>query len=184
MAATNSVGGAAIRTNRAGRYALVVVRGGHFEDSRGDLIILTKHFDFGWQSIADMYTNCDFVALIASESERMDLLHAVDGIHTTKGPCPPAGSRVDRGPRSDVEAIRSIDPAAFVVSVWVADAYALAELPGAQRLYRREGGRWVRIGGGGGSMIGEDLKHYGVPRSDWCTLLPYDAGCPGAADHL
>jgi hypothetical protein len=177
IAATNSVGGKAIQTNLAGRYALVVVRGGHFEDSVGDLVILTKHFSFGWQSIADVYTNCDVVEMIASESERLDLLHNVHGIHTTKGPCPAAGSVVDDGPRADVEAIRASDPAAFVETVRVAQAYALAALPDAQHLYRREADRWVRIAGGGGSLAGEDLKQYGVPRSDWCTLLPYDAGC-------
>jgi hypothetical protein len=179
-AATKSVGGTAIRTNQDGRFALVLVRGGSVEDSTGDVLILTEHFGFGWQSIIDLYYACDLQAYVRSQRARDVLL---DGVHTTvdahrdPGPCEQPGDGLDRGAASDIEAIRKHQVAAFVPSVVVAGDFALAERGGGQTLYRRRDGRWVGIAGGGGSMDVDDLASYGVPTPLRCTLIPYAGGC-------
>jgi hypothetical protein len=41
IAATNSVGGAVVRTNVVGSYAAVLVHGGQMEDTSEDMIVLT-----------------------------------------------------------------------------------------------------------------------------------------------
>jgi hypothetical protein len=163
-----------VRTNAAGSYAVVEIRGGDLEGQHNDDdAILLKHYGFGWQALDSLRSACGRDAVLNMSTKVRKQLQR--GIR----PFPHTPSRrvetrpPDVGPSRDVEAVRSQMIAPFVPSAIVRGEYALASWYGAgggKALFRRIEQKWRVVMGGGGSLQGMDLQFQGVPPADICRF--------------
>ena len=169
-----------VRTNVAGRYATVLIRGAILEGSPIDAPILVERFSFGWQALEVVNFPCRLQTHAISPRDQQRLM---------LGMPPPRPSTPDRvcgeddndvGPVPQVEAVRRVMQGPLVPTVIVADGYALGQWYGAgggQSLFQRRGGTWQRLTGGGGAFGVAEMRRYRVPQSVWCTFRIHDAPC-------
>ncbi len=143
-----------------------------------DAAFLIKHFSFGWQGIESLDFRCRLDSQVSSAQSRAQLLRGMPK-PLSEASCryePPA----DFGPRADIEAIRQLQDLPLVPSVTVSGQYAIARWYGAgggETLYRKTGGRWHALAGGGGALSVTEMWKYGVPPTAWCSLHVYRAKC-------
>lgn len=166
------------RINVVGRYATVVSRGGQMESRAVTEPILVEHFSFGWQALEMINFQCRLDGHAISARDKALLMRAMPKPEDDR-PC--KGISEDAGPTADVEAVRRQMHGPLVPHVVANGDFALGEWYGAgggESLFKKLGGGWHRIAGGGGAMGTADMKKYGVPSSAWRAFGIYDAKCP------
>jgi hypothetical protein len=167
------------RTNLAGRYATVLIRGAMLEGEPVTAPILLERFSFGWQPIELVNFACRRESHGLSLPDRERLMQGMPS------PPPPAADPCafdisDTGPPAQVEAVRRLMQGPLIPAVTIAGGYALGHWYGAgggQSLYQRRAGSWHRLTGGGGALGISEMRRFHVPRSAWCTFRVYDAPC-------
>lgn len=165
------------RINVVGRYATVVSRGGLMEGELTTEPILVERFSFGWQALEIVNFRCRLDGHAISEHDKAQLMR---GMPTPIDDRPCTGVTKDAGPTSDVDAVRRQLGWGLVPTVVVSGNFALGSWyggGGGATLFKKLGGAWNRIGGGGGAMGIADIKKYGVPSSAWCPFGIYNAKC-------
>ncbi len=165
------------RTNRDGRYAVVLTGGGLMESAPVTAPILVERFSFGWQAIDLVSSQCQLEAYGVSPDATAILLRGMP-VSRNQLDCKPAR---DSGPPAEVEAVRSLMRGPLVPYVAVSGDWALGEWYGAgggQSLYHRTSGGWKLVTSGGGALGTDGVRAYGVPSSHWCALHIYNATCP------
>src|ERR1035437_5111182 len=169
-----------VRTNVAGRYATVLIRGAMLEGAPIDAAILVERFSFGWQPIEVVNFVCRLRTHGLSLRDQQRLMLGMPS------PLPPPPGRVcsddptDAGPVPQVEAVRRLMQGPLTPAVTVAGGYALGHWYGAgggQSLFQLGAGTWRRPTGGGGAAGGGAMRRYHVPQSVWCTFRIYGAPC-------
>lgn len=166
-----------VRANFSGRYATVLLRGARIEGSSVGAPILVERFAFGWQPLDLLNFQCGLDAHRLPTAMVAALMHGMPKPHNDL-PC--SGVTRDTGPARDVTAVRRLMRGPFVPYVVVACGYALGQWYGAgggQSVYKKRGGRWVQIAGGGGEMDASILRKRGVPESVSCALGIHGARC-------
>ena len=181
LGAVHSVGPTAVvRTNVAGRYATVLIRGARLENALINAPILVERFSFGWQPLEVVNFRCRLQTHAISPRDQQRLMLGMPS------PLPPTHDRVcneddtDVGPVSQVEAVRRLMQGPMTPTVTVAGDYALGHWygnGGGMTLFARRAGSWHRLTGGGGALGVSDMRRYHVPQSVWCALRIYDAPC-------
>ena len=169
-----------VRTNVAGRYATVLVRGARLEGAPVDAPILLERFSFGWQPLEMVNFRCRLQTHAISPRDQQRLMRGMPRPQT------PPPDRVcgeddnDVGPPLQIEAVRRQMQGPFIPTVTVAGDFALGQWYGAgggQSLFARRAGSWNRLTGGGGALGVTEMRRYHVPQSAWCTFRIYDAPC-------
>ena len=166
-----------LRTNVAGRYATVLIRGAMLEGASIDAPILVERFSFGWQPIEVVNFACRLQSHGLSLRDERRLMHGMPPPGDDRA-C--AGDDRDTGPVAQVEAVRRLMQGPLTPTVSVADGYALGHWYGAgggETLFQLRAGSWHRLTGGGGALGVSEMRRYHVPRSVWCTFRIYDAPC-------
>jgi hypothetical protein len=165
------------RVNTFGRYAVVLSRGALME-SNPAAPILFERFSFGWQALESLDFRCRLdvheIGAVGNEA----LMRGMPEPGKQKA-CGENGGR-DSGPTADIETLRS-QSGPLVPSVTVVDNFAMVSWYGAgggEQIYRKAGGKWIFMLGGGGAWGSQDLIAHGVPARDLCPLGVYDAKCP------
>ncbi len=166
-----------LRTNVAGRYATVLIRGAMQEAAPINAPILVEHFSFGWQPLEVVNFACRLRTHDISPHDQQRLM---------RGMPPPQDDRActadtrDAGPVQQVEAVRRLMQGPLTPTVSVAGGYALGEWYGAgggYALFRFRAGSWQQITGGGGALGVSDMRRYHIPQSAWCTFRIFNAPC-------
>jgi hypothetical protein len=164
-----------LSTRVAGDFAIVRFAGALMEgDPNWTDGIVIERFPFGWQVVDILRSAClgargaTRAQIAALGAANLPAYRDADG-----GPC---SKTIDRGPRADVVAVRSMDRGGSAIPyVRVAADYALLDWAypgGGQRAAIRRAGRWRIVGGGGGAMNAETLYGYGVPMRYACEIIP------------
>jgi hypothetical protein len=166
-----------VRTNVAGRYATVLIRGAMLEGASIDAPILVERFSFGWQPLEVV----NFVCRLQTHGLSLrDTRRLMQGMPPPQDDRPCAGDDTDAGPAAQVEAVRRLMQGPLTPTVTVADGYALGHWYGAgggQSLFQLRAGTWRRLTGGGGALGVAAMRRYHVPQSVWCTFRIYGAPC-------
>ena len=165
------------RTNVAGSYAAVLIRGGLMEGSEVTAPILLQHFSFGWQALDLLNFHCRLESHKLGHEREVLLMRGMPNPDDDR-PC--RGEHNDAGPPTDVEAVRRLMQGPLVPYVVVSHNWAMGEwygFGGGQTLYQRRGGRWHRVTGGGGTMSLAEVRAYGVPYDDACRFDVIGAPC-------
>lgn len=165
------------RVNVAGRYAAVLASGAKMEGSSVTAPILVERFSFGWQPLDLLNFRCRLDSHELAPGLKAQLMRGMPKPHDDR-PC--RSERRDSGPQADVESVRRLMNGPLVPAVAVSGNWAIGDWYGAgggERLYRRFGGRWTFVAGGGGALGVGEMREYRVPRADWRKLEVYDATC-------
>ena len=166
------------RMNVVGRYAAVLPADAMMDGSPVNAPILVERYSFGWQALEVLNFRCRLDS--HNFGARINRL-LMQGMPAPKDDRPCRGLASDSGPQADVEAVRKLMRGPLVPWVAIARDWAMGEWYGAgggQTLFRKRGGAWTFVAGGGGAMGVNEMRQYGVPRSIWCALGIYDAKCP------
>ncbi|HTD37595.1 MAG TPA: hypothetical protein VK669_08765 [Candidatus Limnocylindrales bacterium] len=161
-----------VGTKVAGRFAVVRFTGALIEsETNWSDDLLVERFPFGWQ-VVDTVRNACLRERGATPAELAKLHVEYMPVRATVQ----CSEVIDHGRVADVAAVRSMYRAqSLVPTVRVSDDYALLRwwLPGGgERLYARRGTGWKLLTGGGGALMTRDLRGYGVPVANACTLVP------------
>jgi hypothetical protein len=155
--------------NRAGDFAAIQTAGGVLDGKRASRPVLLQHFPFGWQAITFVSDECTILRV--PEQQRAPLTQTYQLLPMRAGGC---RDSFDRGPASDIIAVRGITRGPLVPCIRVSESYALAEWYGAgagQSFYRKQAGAWKLVTSNEGAMSPEQLENYGVPAADAEALL-------------
>jgi hypothetical protein len=172
-----------IRTNIAGRYAVVATRSGIIENEPPPSMTLLEHFDFGWQAIDFVQDQCALAPRGIGAAARRALLVGMPKLAHSPDNCIAAMHPVDHGSLTDITAIRHDDHALLIPYVWVSRDYAISGWfggGGGQHLYRKTSHGWEIVPGigGGGELDATQLIGSGVPLRDACALpVQHDIVC-------
>jgi hypothetical protein len=164
-----------LSTRVAGDFAIVRFSGALMEgDPNWASGIVIERFPFGWQ-VVDILRNACLGARGATRAQIAALGAAnLPAYRDSDGQ--PCSNTLDRGPRADVVAVRSMDRSGTAIPyVRVVADYALLDWAypgGGQRAVIRRAGRWRFAGGGGGAMNAQTLYGYGVPMRYACEIIP------------
>jgi len=164
------------RTNVAGRYAAVLIRGGALEGTPIHVPILVERFSFGWQPLDLIDARCSLRYRPISTRQKALLLRGMPAPDTSH----PCDKRIDSGPPAQIEAVRMLIYGPLVPYVAVRGIYAKGDWGGnggGEILFRYSGKKWRVLAGGGGAMGTATMVEFGVPESYWCALRIYDAQC-------
>lgn len=145
------------------------------EGSRVVMPILFEHFTFGWQALDLIQSRSELCSRELGADVQARLMRGMPALPS--GAC---NDRIDTGAPAQIEDVRKIMRGPFVPYVIVAGNWAVGEWyggGGGESLYQRRNGTWELVTSGGGAMGVEQMRHYGVPRTDWCSFGIYDAGC-------
>jgi hypothetical protein len=165
-----------VRTNVAGRYAAVLVRGAWLEGAPINAPILVERFSFGWQPLELLNFRC---RLHSHGLPRHDEQRLMRGMPTMLDDRACREDSRDAGPVRQVESVRRLMQGPLTPWVTVAGGYALGDWYGAgggYGLFRLRADSWQRIAGGGALGV-SDMRRYHIPQSAWCTFRIYDAPC-------
>lgn len=166
-----------LRVNIVGSYAAVLTSGGMMEGSPVTAPILVQRFSFGWQTLDGLNDRC--ILRTRALGARVDAI-LMRGMPAPEYDSSCYGMITDAGPTADVEAVRRLMRGPLIPSVIASGEWALGDWyggGGGQSLYRKHHGQWLLVISGGGAMGKQDMREYGVPRSDWCKFRIYDAKC-------
>lgn len=164
-----------LSTRVAGDFAIVRFTGALMEgDPNWADGIVIERFPFGWQ-VVDILRNACLGARGATRGQIIALGAAnLPAYRDSDGHS--CSNTIDRGPRADVVAVRSMDRGGTAIPyVRTVANYALLDWAypgGGQRAFIRRDGRWRSVGGGGGAMNADALHGYGVPMRYACELIP------------
>lgn len=169
-----------VRSNVAGRYAVVTVRGGSIEGQPVDQPILLERFWFGWQPLDMVGPQICLLSDRGIPASSVEVL--VRGLPPSVGDLacrlPPV---IDAGSPADVAYLRARMRGPFVPYVIVSGDYGMGEWYGSgggETFFKRTGSGWTRIAYGGGALGTRDLQRMGMPMSVICAFHTYDAACP------
>ena len=169
-----------VRTNVAGRYATVLIRGAMLEGSPIDAPILVERFSFGWQPIEVVNFVCRLQTHAISPRDQQRLMLGMPPPHTPPPDRVCGEDDTDAGPVPQIEAVRRLMQGPMTPTVTVAGGYALGHWygnGGGMTLFALRAGSWHRLTGGGGALGVSEMRRYHVPQSAWCTFRIYDAPC-------
>jgi len=166
------------RVNIVGRYATVLTSGVRIGSDTLRAPVLVEHFSFGWQALDLLNFKCNLESHKLPRSVEAALMR---GMPKPQDDSPCNGLR-DAGRAADVAAVRALmGTKAFIPWVVVAGDWAMGQwysAPGGETLFRRRGGVWKRVDGGGGAFGVPEMRRDGVPQADWCKFNVYNAKCP------
>ncbi len=163
------------------RFAIVVVSSTPMDDRHGETALLLQRFSFGWQPVGVVQHTCDIEHRGISARDRATLLRIVNLEPDDPHEC--ALDERDRGPATDVSAIRRQMYGPVVPFVTIADGYAYALEygdGGGCGLFRRSHGAWENIATCKGALDPTVIGRYHIPTSTVCALGLYepDLRCP------
>ena len=171
----------AVRMNVAGRFAVVLTRGGMMEGEPMVVPLLVERFPDGWQALESL----DF----ACRMERHGI-PANDAATLLAGMPKPKDDRVcgvtfgDSGPSAAVDTVRGLMREPLIPHVVVVGDYAQGGWYGAgggETLYHKVAGRWHVIAGDGGAMSSQEAEAAGVPAGVACALHVAGTKCGSTA---